>query len=124
VQTDEERVVEQVGARDLVERFSTAFHGAAGSEDFSRLEALAAPGAVAAFLVESHSATVVPLVSRTAVPAGARLELDLDGLTTPLPGLVLVPFTGHGFARPDFTGELRLELDDHGRLARVRYDAP
>jgi hypothetical protein len=116
--------VEQAAARDVVERFSTAFHGAAGEEDFSRLEALAAPGAVAAFLVESHSATVVPLVSRTAVPAGARLEIDLDDLASPLPDQVVVPFTGHGFARPDFTGELRLDLDGDGRLTRVRFDAP
>jgi hypothetical protein len=74
-------------------------------------------------LVDSQSGVVAPLTSRTAVPPGARLELDPDRAMAPFPELVVVPFTGYGFPRGDFTGEAELHLED-GKITRVLFRAP
>jgi hypothetical protein len=74
-------------------------------------------------MVESQSGVVAPLTSRTAVPAGARLELDPDRAMAPYSELIVVPFTGHGFPREDFTGQAELHLED-GRITRVVFRAP
>jgi secreted PhoX family phosphatase len=41
----------------------------------------------------------------------------------PFPGLVVVPFQGHGFPRADFVGEAELHLVD-GKVARIVFRAP
>ena len=110
-------------ARELVAGFVAAFHAAAGSEDLSPIASVATDEAQASFLVESHSATRMPLASRAAVPAGARLEVDLDRIELPEPGTIVTRFTGHGFTRPDFTGEVTLRVRD-GKVAGVHFDAP
>jgi hypothetical protein len=105
-------------AVDLVRRFAAAFNAAAG-DDLAALAAVATPTAVAGYLVESHAGVVAPLTSRTSVPAGARLEVDLERVTVPASG----GFTGHGFARDDFRGDAELHLDGD-RVARVLFRAP
>jgi hypothetical protein len=107
---------------ELVRRFADAFNAAAGG-DFGPLAAVATPTAVAGYLVESHSGVVAPLASRTSVPAGARLEVDPDRVAVPSPGLLVVPFRGHGFPREDFVGDAELQLDGD-RVARVVFRAP
>jgi hypothetical protein len=57
------------------------------------------------------------------VPPGARLELDPERAQTPFAGLIVVPFTGHGFPRQDFIGEAELHLED-GKITRVLFRAP
>jgi hypothetical protein len=109
-------------AVDLVRRFADAFNAAAG-DDLAALEAVATPTAVAGYLVESHAGVVAPLASRTSVPAGARLEVDLERVTVRAPGMVVAGFTGHGFARDDFRGDTELHLDGD-RVARVLFRAP
>ena len=79
---------------------------------------MATPEAVAGYLVESHSGVVAPLASRTGVPDGASLEVDPERASEPVPGLVVVPFTGHGFPRPDFVGEAELHLRAAARWPR------
>ena len=111
----------------VVRRFVDAYNAAAAADDRSRLGAVATPEAVAGYLVESHSGVVAPLASRTGVPAGARLDIDPERATEPVPGLVVVPFRGHGFPRPDFVGEVELHLEDggdDGRVAKVVFRAP
>jgi hypothetical protein len=112
-----------VSAAELVGRFVEAYNAAAATGDHNRLESVATPDAMAGYLVESHSGVVVPLASRTGVPPGARLQVDPLRASEPVPGLVLVPFTGHGFPRADFTGDLQLHLDQ-GRIAKVVFRAP
>ena len=108
-------------AADLVRRFADAFNVAAG-DDLAALAAVATPTAVAGYLVESHAGVVAPLASRTSVPAGARLDVDLERVTVPAPGMVVAGFTGHGFARDDFRGDAELHLDGD-RVARVLFRA-
>jgi hypothetical protein len=60
---------------------------------------------------------------RTGVPDGASLEVGPARASEPFPGLVVVPFPGHGFPRPDFVGEAELHLVD-GKVARVVFRAP
>jgi hypothetical protein len=60
---------------------------------------------------------------RTGVPDGASLEVDPARAAEPFPGLVVVPFQGHGFPRLDFVGEAELHLVD-GKVARVVFRAP
>ena len=91
-------------AVELVRRFVDAYNAAAAG-DLGRLGSVATPEAVAGYLVESHSGVVAPLASE------------------PFPGLVVVPFQGHGFPRPDFVGEAELHLVD-GKVARVVFRAP
>jgi hypothetical protein len=86
-------------------------------------QAVATSTAVVGYLAESQSGIVAPLASRTAVPAGAHLEIDPDQATAPFPDLIVVPFTGHGFPREDFIGEAELHLGD-GKIARVVFRAP
>jgi hypothetical protein len=109
-------------AVDLVRRFAAAFNAAAG-DDLAALAAVATPTAVAGYVVESHAGVVAPLTSRTSVPAGARLEVDLERVTVLAPGMVVAGFTGHGFARDDFRGDAELHLDGD-RVARVLFRAP
>jgi hypothetical protein len=58
------------------------------------------------------------------VPNGASLDVDPQRASEPVPGLVVVPFKGYGFPRPDFVGEAELHLDDGGRVAKVVFRAP
>ena len=58
-----------------------------------------------------------------AAPEGASLEVDPARASEPFPGLVVVPFQGHGFPRPDFVGEAELHLVD-GKVARVVFRGP
>jgi hypothetical protein len=109
-------------AVELVRRFVEAYNAAAAG-DRGRLGSVATPEAVAGYLVESHSGVVAPLASRTGVPDGASLEVDPARASEPFPGLVVVPFQGHGFPRPDFVGEAELHLVD-GKVARVVFRAP
>ena len=113
-----------MNAPEVVSRFVAAYNAAAAAGDRGRLLAVASPEAVAGYLVESHSGVVAPLASRTGVPTGASLEVDPARATEPVPGLVVAPFTGHGFPRPDFVGEVELHLDDKGKVARVVFRAP
>ena len=87
-------------AVELVRRFVDAYNAAAAG-DRGRLGLVATPEAVAGYLVESHSGVVAPLASRTGVPEGASPEVDPARASEPFPGLVVVPFQGHGFPRPD-----------------------
>ena len=108
---------------EVARRFAEAYNAAAASEDPGpALAAVATPTAVVGFLVESRFGVVAPLLSWTAVPPGARLEVDPDRATAPFPELVLVPFTGHGFPRQDFSGEVELHLGD-GRITRIVFRA-
>lgn len=66
---------------------------------------------------------VAPLASRTAVPLHARLEVKPERAQAPIAQLVLVPFTGHGFAREDFAGDVELHLE-HNKVTRVIFRAP
>jgi hypothetical protein len=109
-------------AVELVRRFVDAYNAAAAG-DRGRLGSVAAPKAVAGYLVESQSGVVAPLASRTGVPAGARLDVDPERAEAPIPGLVVVPFKGHGFPRPDFVGEAELHLEA-GKVAKVVFRAP
>jgi hypothetical protein len=109
-------------AVELVRRFVEAYNAAAAG-DRGRLGSVATPEAVAGYLVESHSGVVAPLASRTGVPDGASLEVDPARASKPFPGLVVVPFQGHGFPRPDFVGEAELHLVA-GKVARVVFRAP
>lgn len=109
---------------ELVRRFVAAYNEAAAAGERDRLLSVATPEAVAGYLVESHSGVVAPLVSRTGVPDGASLEVDPERASEPVPGLVVVPFRGHGFPRPDFVGEAELHLNDGGMVARVVFRAP
>ena len=108
---------------ELVRRFVDAYNAAAAAGERDRLLAVATPEAVAGYLVESQSGVVVPLDSRTGVPAGARLEVDPERAEAPVAGLVVVPFKGHGFPRPDFVGDAELHLRD-GKVAKVVFRAP
>jgi len=108
---------------ELVRRFAEAFNTAAAADDLGALAAVATPTAVAGYLVESHSGVVAPLASRTGVPAGARLEVDPRRVEEPAPGLLVVPFRGHGFAREDFVGDAELHVEDD-RVAKVVFRAP
>ncbi|HEV2892134.1 MAG TPA: hypothetical protein VG411_00140 [Actinomycetota bacterium] len=108
---------------ELVRRFVDAYNAAAAAGERDRLLAVATPEAVAGFLVESHSGVVAPLASRTGVPDGASLDVDPERASEPVPGLVVVPFKGHGFPRPDFVAEAELHLDDGGRVAKVVFRA-
>ena len=109
---------------ELVRRFVDAYNAAAAAGERDRLLAVATPEAVAGYLVESHSGVVAPLASRTGVPDGASLDVDPERASEPVPGLVIVPFRGHGFPRPDFVGEAELHLDDGGKVAKVVFRAP
>jgi hypothetical protein len=111
-------------AEALVRRFVEAYNAAAAAGERHRLAAVATPEAVAGYLVESHSGVVAPLASRTGVPDGASLEVDPGRATEPFPGLLVVPFRGHGFPRADFVGEAELHLDDAGKVARIVFRAP
>jgi hypothetical protein len=113
-----------VSAGELVRRFVEAYNAAAADGERDRLRSVATPDAMAGFLVESHSGVVAPLASRTGVPAGASLEVDPARASEPVPGLILVPFKGHGFPRPDFVGEAELHLEDDGKVTRVVFRAP
>ena len=109
---------------EVARRFADAFNHAGAVEDPGpALAAVATATAVVGYLVESQSGIVAPLASRTAVPAGAHLEIDPDRATAPFPDLVVVPFTGHGFPREDFIGEAELHLGN-GKIARVVFRAP
>jgi hypothetical protein len=108
---------------EVARRFVDAYNAAAAADDRGLLGPVAASEAVAGYLVESQSGVVAPLASRTGVPAGARLEVDPERATEPAPGLVVVPFTGHGFPRPDFVGDAELHLRD-GKVAKVVFRAP
>jgi hypothetical protein len=109
---------------ELVRRFAEVYNAAAAGGERDRLLAVATPEAVAGYLVESHSGVVAPLVSRTGTPDGASLEVDPGQATEPVPGLVVVPFKGYGFPRPDFVGEAELHLDGAGKVARIIFRAP
>jgi hypothetical protein len=112
-------------AERLVRRFVDAYNAAAAAEDPGAvLAAVATPTAMAGYLVESQSGVVAPLASRTGVPGRASLEVDPGRATEPVPGLLVVPFRGHGFPRSDFAGEAELHLDDAGKVARVLFRAP
>lgn len=122
--------MDQPAARQLVSQFVDAFHTAAATRRLDAFRSVATPDAQAAFLVESHSGTVVPLASETAVPAGARVDVDLDRVLLVTdqyapegPPRIVVPFAGHGFAREDFSGDLILKLRD-GQVERARFHAP
>jgi hypothetical protein len=108
---------------ELVRRFVDVFNQAAAGER-DRLQSVATPEAVAGYLVESHSGVVAPLASKTGVPDGASLDVDPERAEEPVPGLVVVPFKGYGFPRPDFVGEAELHLDDDGKVAKVVFRAP
>ena len=54
---------------------------------------------------------------------GFSLDVDPARASEPVPGLVVVPFKGHGFPRPDFVGEAELHLQ-HGKVAKVVFRAP
>jgi hypothetical protein len=109
---------------ELARRFAEAYNLAAASEDPTlALAAVATPTAVVGFLVESQSGVVAPLASRTAVPLHARLEVVPERAQAPFAELVVVPFTGHGFPREDFTGDAELHLE-HDMVTRVVFRAP
>jgi len=114
---------EGTAAVDLVRRFADAFNAAAAGDDLAPLAAASTPTAVAGFLVESHSGTVQPLASRTSVPAGARLDVDADGVEVVASGVLVTRFRGHGFARDDFAGDVELHVRD-GQVVRVVFRAP
>jgi hypothetical protein len=122
--TAEGKTLDRDAAVRIVERFVDAFQAAARGDDFGVLDGVTTGDAVAAFLVESHSGTVMPLRSRTAVPRNATIEVDLGGVELPPDGTVVVPFVGGGFARPDFQGSLALTVAEDGRVERARFDAP
>lgn len=84
---------------------------------------MATPTATAGYLVESRSGVVAPLASRTAVPLHARLEVDPARAQAPIAELVVAPFTGYGFPREDFVGEVELHLEQD-RITRVLFRAP
>ena len=108
---------------EVARRFAEAYNDAAASVDPGvALASVATPTAVAGFLVESHSGVVAPLASRAVVPPGARLDIDPDRARAPFPELVVVPFTGHGFPREDFTGDAELHLRN-GQITRVVFRA-
>ena len=48
---------------------------------------------------------------------------DPERAEAPIPDLVVVPFKGHGFPRPDFVGDAELHLRD-GMVAKVLFRAP
>jgi secreted PhoX family phosphatase len=48
---------------------------------------------------------------------------DPERAEAPIPDLVVVPFKGHGFPRPDFVGDAELHLRD-GKVAKVLFRAP
>jgi hypothetical protein len=121
--TDRQTSPDRRAAVEMARRFVDAYNAAAAADDRSLLEPAATADAVAGYLVESQSGVVAPLASRTGVPAGARLEVDPERAEAPAPGLVVVPFRGHGFPRPDFVGEAELRLDG-GRVAKVVFHAP
>jgi hypothetical protein len=109
---------------EVARRFADAYNAAAMSADPGpALAAVATPTAVVGYLVESQSGVVAPLASWTAVPPGARLELDPDRAMAPFPEVVLVPFSGHGFPREDFIGEAELHFEE-GKITRVLFRAP
>jgi hypothetical protein len=112
-----------MSTQELVRRFVEAYNDAAAAGQRDRLLAVAIPEAVAGYLVESQSGVVAPLASLTGVPDGASLDIDPARASEPFPGLVMVPFKGHGFPRPDFTGEAEFRLVD-GKVARVVFRAP
>jgi hypothetical protein len=110
-------------AVELARRFVEAYNAAAAADDRGRLLEVATPEAVAGYLVESHSGVVAPLASRTGVPTGASLDIDPARASEPVPGLVVVPFKGHGFPRPDFVGEAELHLAGD-KVTKVVFRAP
>jgi hypothetical protein len=126
-QTTGGMTMDQATAVGIVERFVAGFQAASRADDedgFGALEEVTTEDSVAAFLVESHSGTVMPLRSRTAIPRNASIVVDLDGVELPPDGTVVVPFVGSGFARDDFQGSLALTIAADGRVARARFDAP
>jgi hypothetical protein len=116
-------MLDRRAAVEVARRFVDTYNAAAAADDRALLAPVAADGAVAAYLVESQSGVVVPLASRTGVPAGAWLEVDPERADAPIPDLVVVPFKGHGFPRPDFVGDAELHLRD-GKVAKVLFRAP
>jgi hypothetical protein len=109
---------------EVARRFAEAYNAAAASEDpGAALAAVATPTAMAGFLVESQSGVVAPLASRTAVPRHARLEVDPARAQAPIAELIVAPFTGHGFPREDFVGDVELHLEQD-RITRVLFRAP
>jgi hypothetical protein len=122
--TSRQPVPDRRAAVEVARRFVGAYNAAAAADDRSLLGPVTTPDAVAGYLVESQSGVVVPLASRTGVPAGARLEVDPERAEAPAPALVIVPFKGHGFPRPDFVGEAELRLDGAGKVAKVVFHAP
>jgi hypothetical protein len=108
----------------VARRFVDAYNAAAAAGDRGLLEPVTTPDAVAGYLVESQSGVVAPLASRTGVPARARLEVDPERAEAPAPGLVIVPFTGHGFPRPDLVGQAEPRLDGAGKVTKVVFHAP
>jgi hypothetical protein len=121
--TGQQPALHRRAAVAVARRFVDAYNAAAAADDRALLAPVTADGAVAAYLVESQSGVVVPLDSRTGVPAGARLDADPERAEAPIPGLVVVPFKGHGFPRPDFVGDAELHLQD-GQVAKVLFRAP
>jgi hypothetical protein len=119
--TGQHPTLDRRAAVEVARRFVDAYNAAAAAGDRGLLTAVAADGAVAAYLVESQ--LVVPLDSRTGVPAGAGLDVDPERAEAPIPDLVVVPFNGHGFPRPDFVGDAELHLRD-GKVAKVLFRAP
>jgi uncharacterized protein len=55
--------------------------------------------------------------------AGRQAGARSGAAQTPFAGLIVVPFTGHGFPRQDFIGEAELHLED-GKITRVLFRAP
>jgi hypothetical protein len=121
--TGQHPTLDRRAAVEVARRFVDAYNAAAAAGDRGLLTPVAADGAVAAYLVESQSGVVVPLDSRTGVPAGARLDVDPERAEAPIPDLVVVPFKGHGFPRPDFVGDAELHLRD-GKVTKVLFRAP
>lgn len=120
----EQPSVERRSAAEVARRFVEAYNAAAAAEDPGPiLAAVATPTAVAGYLVESQSGVVAPLASRTAVPPSARLEINPGQAQAPFPDLIVVPFTGHGFPREDFTGEAELHLEND-LVTKVVFRAP
>ena len=62
-------------------------------------------------------------LAATGALVGARLEVDPRRVEEPAPGLLVVPFRGHGFAREDFVGDAELHVEDD-RVAKVVFRAP
>ena len=116
-------MLDRRAAVEVARRFVDTYNAAAAADDRDLLKPVATPEAVAGYLVESQSGVVAPLASRTGVPAGARLEVDPERAQAPIPDLVVVPFKGHGFPRPDFVGDAELHLRD-GKVAKVVFRAP